>query len=62
MSTYSQIAAEQEGLTKSDADASLRRFIAEMSDQELRAASEWPRMASEWKQRIIAEERKRRGI
>jgi len=57
-----QDAAEQEGRTRSGAASRTKIVIEELTNDELREAATWPRFEEEWKQRLIAAEKARRGV
>ena len=59
---YAEWAAETEGRTVSGQESRDRVFIENLTDGELREANTWTRFAADWQQRLIQQERERRGI
>lgn len=57
-----QRAAEENGRVRSGAYSAIKTLIANLSDDEIRDAAQWPRLAEAWKQQLLDQEKQRRGI
>lgn len=57
-----QDAAEHNGRARSGAYSATKITIEELTDKELAQAADWSRFAEDWKQKLIQQERQRRGV